>query len=170
MEFVRGDYAESGIAKFPPKLVPDCRNFHGFSWLGRVLDRVNDSCRREKEHNNDQDRNDGPCDFNLCASIHLRRLMLCVRRSAAELHDDVSQQTEDYDKNHPGDAEDEEREMTDRIRRRGARIAEEDPNCLPTRTMQCSLQAIVSEREPTNSFDRASYGGRKQSDESFRAL
>src|SRR5260370_24487635 len=232
MEFVRCDYAESGIAKFPPKLVPDGGNFHGFSWLGRVLDRVNDSCRREKEHNNDQDRNDGPCDFNLCASIHLRRLALCVRRSAAELHDDVSQQTEDYDKNQPGDAEDEQREMTDRIRRRGARIenagngvvlrsrsaqphgeehareekgnarrsaddrrpirllhslddphqasplrlqvnqrsvtpiSAEEPNCLPTRTIQCSLQAIVSEREHTNSYDSPSYEARNQTNDS----
>src|SRR5260370_31592333 len=232
MECVRCDYGESGIAKFPTKLVPDCGNCHGFSWLGRVLDRVNESCRCEKEQNNDQYRNDGPCDFNLCASIHLGRLALCVRRSAAELHDDVSQQTEDYDKNQPGDAEDEQREMTDRIRRRGARIgnacngvvlrsrsaqprgeehareekgnarrsaddrrpirllhslddphqasplrlqvnqrsvtpiAVEDPNCLPTRTMQCSLHAIVSERESTNSFDLESYEARNQTNDS----
>src|SRR5882762_749752 len=122
MEFVRGDHAESGIAKFPPKLMSDCGYLHRLSRLGRVLDCVNDSCRREKKHNNDQDGNDGPGEFNLCASIHLGWLAALVRRSAAELHHDVSQQTEDHKKNQSGDAEDEEREMTDRIRWRGVRI------------------------------------------------
>src|SRR6266481_748579 len=73
MEFIRGDDAELGILKFPPKLMPDCGHLHCLSRLGHVLDRVNDSCRGEKKHN----------------------------------------------KNQSGDAEDEEREMTDRIRWRG---------------------------------------------------
>jgi hypothetical protein len=83
---------------------------------------VNHSRRREKKDNNDQNRNDGPGKFNLCASIHLGRLAACVCSSAAELHDDVCQQTEDHKKNQSGDAEDEEREMPDRIRWRGVRI------------------------------------------------
>src|SRR5712691_13185074 len=77
MEFIRGDDAELGIAKFPPKLMADCGYLHRLSRLGRVLDCVNHSRRREKKHNNDQNRNDGPGEFNLCASIHLRRLALC---------------------------------------------------------------------------------------------
>src|SRR5882672_1843780 len=122
MEFIRGDDAETGIAKFPPKLVSDCGYLHRLSRLGRVLDCVNHSRRREKKDNNDQHRNDGPGEFNLCASIHLRWLAVFVRRSAAELHDGVSQQAEDHKENQSGDAEDEEREMTDRIRWRGVRI------------------------------------------------
>src|SRR4029077_5987414 len=122
MGFSVGNHTEPGIAEFPPKLVSNCGYLQSFSRLRRVLNCVNDSCRHEKKHDNDQNRNDGPGEFNLRASIHLRWLAVCVRRSAAELHDDVSQQTEDHYKNQSGDAEDEEREMTDRIRWRGVRI------------------------------------------------
>src|SRR5262245_29017759 len=41
MEFVRGDDAELWIAKFPPKLVPDCDDLHRLCRFRRVLDRVN---------------------------------------------------------------------------------------------------------------------------------
>src|SRR6266852_6013806 len=90
MEFVRGDDAEAGISKFPPKLVSDCGHFHRLSRLRRVLDRVNHSCRSQKKDNNDEDRNDGPGELNLSASIHLRRLRLCAPHTAAELHDDIN--------------------------------------------------------------------------------
>src|ERR1700690_229600 len=103
MEFIRGDDAELGIAKFPPKLMSDCGYLHRLSRLGRVLDCVNHSRRREKKDNNDQNRNDGPGELNLCASIYLRRLALCVRRSAGEFTDYVTQYTEDHTKNQPGD-------------------------------------------------------------------
>jgi hypothetical protein len=91
MKFVRGDHAETRIAKFPPKLVPDCGYLHRLSRLRRVLDRVNDSRRREKQHDHDQDGNDGPGEFNLRASIYLRWFALQVRGLAAELYDDVTQ-------------------------------------------------------------------------------
>ena len=74
MEFVRGDDAELGITKFPPKLMPDCGHLHSLCGLWRVLDRVNHSRSRQKKDNNDQNRDDGPGEFNLCASIHLRGL------------------------------------------------------------------------------------------------
>src|SRR6266850_3198511 len=64
MEFVRGDNAEPGIPKFPPKLVSDCGHLHRLCRLGRVLDCVNNSRGREKKDNNDQNRNDGPGEFN----------------------------------------------------------------------------------------------------------
>ena len=66
---------------------------------------MNDAGRGEEKHDNDQNRNDGPGQFNLRASIHLGWLAFCVRRSAAKLHDDVGQQTEDHQKNQAGDAE-----------------------------------------------------------------
>jgi len=66
----------------------------------------------ERATNNDQDRMMVHADFNLVLP-YTRRLMLCVRRlGCGQLHDDVSQQTEDYDKISPVTAEDKRREMT----------------------------------------------------------
>src|SRR6266852_2147675 len=91
MEFIRGDDAELGILKFPPKLMPDCGHLHRLCGPRRVLDRVNHSRSRQKKDNNDQNGNDGPCEFNLCASIHLRWLTLGVRYSPTEFHNDIAQ-------------------------------------------------------------------------------
>src|SRR6516165_4071035 len=95
MELVRGDDAELGISKFPPKLMPDCDHLYSSCGLRRVLDRMNHlGC--SEQHRNDEDWNHGPGQLNLRAPIHLRRLALCVGDSAAELHYGVYQQTEDH--------------------------------------------------------------------------
>src|SRR5580704_3882004 len=91
MEFVSGDDAELGIPKFPPKLMPDCGHLHSLCGLWGVLDRVNHSGSRQKKDNNDQNRDDGPRQLNLCASIYLGRLTLCVRHSPTEFHNDIAQ-------------------------------------------------------------------------------
>src|ERR1700758_4463405 len=46
VEFVRGNDAELGIPKFPPKLMPDCGHLHSLRGPWRVLDRVNHSRSR----------------------------------------------------------------------------------------------------------------------------
>ena len=91
MEFVCGDDAKLGIPKFPPKLMPDCGHLHRLCGPRRVLDRVDHSRSRQKKDNNDENRNDGPGQLNLRASIHLRWLTLCVRHSPTEFHNDIAQ-------------------------------------------------------------------------------
>src|SRR5260370_36686271 len=122
MEFVCGDDAELGILKFPPKLMPDCGPLHRLCGPRRVLDRVNHSRGRQKEDNNDQNRNDGPGQLNLRASIHLRWLTLCVRHSPTEFHNDIAHYTEPDEQNQPNYTEDVMGQMADRIRWRGVRI------------------------------------------------
>src|SRR5215472_7162060 len=78
MEFVRGDDAKRGIAKFPPKLVPDCSHLCSPCGLRRVLDRMNHLGGSGEQHRNDEDWNHGPGQFNLCASIYLRWLASTV--------------------------------------------------------------------------------------------
>src|SRR5215472_1725118 len=107
MEFVGGDDAKLGIPKFPPKLVPDCGHLYGSCGLRRVLDRMNHLGCSSEQHCNDKDWNHGPGQLNLRATIHLRWLSLCFCPSAAELHHGVTQQTEDDQKDHSSNAEDE---------------------------------------------------------------
>src|SRR5215471_4709588 len=122
MEFVRGDDAKRGISKFPPKLVPYCGHLHSPFRLRRVLDRVNHLGCSGEQHRNDENGNHGPSHFNLRASIQLRWLSFRLSPSAAELHHGVTQQTEDDQKNQSSDAEDEVRQMTDRLRWCGMRF------------------------------------------------
>src|SRR5215472_237803 len=118
MEFVRGDDAKRGIAKFPPKLVSDCGHLHSSFRFRRVLDCVNHLGCSGEQHRNDKDWNHGPGQLNLRTPIHLSRLALCVGDPAAELHYGVYQQTEDHQKDQSSDSEDEVGQMTNGLRRR----------------------------------------------------
>src|SRR5262249_50698171 len=91
MEFVRGDDAELWIAKFPPKLVPDCDDLHRLCKFRRVLDRVNHPRSRYKQDNNNKNRNDGPGQLNLRTSIHLGWLAFGVWHTVSEFHHDIAQ-------------------------------------------------------------------------------
>src|SRR5215471_4470947 len=122
MEFVRSDNAELGVPKFPPKLVPDCCHIYSPCGLRCVLDRMNHLSCRGEQHRNDEDWNHGPGQLNLCAPIHLRWLSFCVGPSPAELHQGVTQQTEDHQKYQSSDTEDEVRQMANPLSWCGMRL------------------------------------------------
>jgi len=69
---------ELGVAEFPPKLVPDGSDFHSGRGFWSVLNRVNHPRRSQEQHHNDQDRNDGPGQFDLCTTVYLRRLFVAL--------------------------------------------------------------------------------------------
>src|SRR6267142_2965161 len=91
MEFVRGDDPETGIPEFPPELMPDCGHLHPARGLRRILNRMNHTRRRKEQYNHDQNRNDRPCELDLRASVHLRRLAFGVCHTVSEFHDGIAQ-------------------------------------------------------------------------------
>src|SRR5215469_10572765 len=74
MEFVRGDDAEIGIPKFPPKLVADRGDLHCPCRPWRVLDGVDHAGGSSEQHGDDQDWDHRPGQLNLGASVHLSGL------------------------------------------------------------------------------------------------
>src|ERR1700756_4847128 len=112
MEFVRCNNTKPWKPEFPPELVPYNSHLDGCRRLWSILDGMNHAGCSGEKNRNDQDWNHSPGQFNLRAAIHLRRLTLRVCPSAAELHQGVTQQTEDDQKNQSSDTEDEGRQMT----------------------------------------------------------
>src|ERR1700757_1426543 len=87
------------ISKFPPVLVAYYCNLKGGAWLGRVLDSEDHARRREKDHDNDEDRNDSPGQLDLIASVDLRRLALLVSRTRSVADHDIGEQAANDDEN-----------------------------------------------------------------------
>src|SRR5882762_456887 len=91
MEFVRRDNPERRISKFPPELVTNGGNFQSRDGFGSILDRVDHSRGSQKQNDYDQNRNDGPGQLDLGASINLGGLTLRIARFVAKLRDGVGQ-------------------------------------------------------------------------------
>src|SRR6202040_3307980 len=105
MQFVRGNDAERRVTELPPELMPDDGDFHRRGRFRSILNRVDHTRRSQKQNNDDQDRYDSPRQFDLGASIYLSRLAPSIRRSPAEFHDDIQQQTEHDQENERGDSQ-----------------------------------------------------------------
>src|SRR5207245_7765883 len=84
VQFICRNNAEIWISELPPILMADDRDIYGASGLGSVLDGVNHTRRRQKQHRDDQNWNDSPCQLDLCTSIHLSRLSMGISRFATE--------------------------------------------------------------------------------------
>src|ERR1700723_1139396 len=91
VQFVRSDNAYLWIAKFPPELMSDSDDFHSILRLRHILDGVDYPCGCEKQNDYDQNRNHGPRQFNLVASVHLGRLATVISWALAEFHDRIEQ-------------------------------------------------------------------------------
>ena len=77
------------------------------------------SCRSQKQHDHDQDRNDRPGQLNLITPVHLCRLTVGVRRPATELHDGVYKQSKDGDEYDSRDGKHKHRKMKNPLGRCG---------------------------------------------------
>src|ERR1700746_3662233 len=95
MQFIRGHNPERWIAIFPPKLMANGDNLDRVVESSSLLHAGNHSRRRHEECHNNEDRNDGPSEFNLIAAVHLRRLGSIVMFSLPEPYNAVKQQGED---------------------------------------------------------------------------
>src|SRR5712671_2756334 len=91
VQFVGRHDAERRISEFPPELVADRGYLHGCRGFRSILDGMNDAGGSQKHIFYDQNRNDGPGQFNLCTPVYLSRLALSTRRFVAEFHDRISQ-------------------------------------------------------------------------------
>src|SRR5437899_11642121 len=91
VKFVGRHDAERRISEFPPELVTGRGDLHGCRGLWSILDGMNNTGGSQKQNDYDQNRNDGPGQFNLCAPVYLGRLALSTRRFVAEFHDRISQ-------------------------------------------------------------------------------
>src|SRR6204780_1618992 len=106
MQFIRGDYTESGIAEFPPKLMANGDHFYCPSGLGSILNGMDHPRRGEEEHQHDKHGNHSPGEFHLIAAVNLRRFATIVTAALAELHDRIYKKAEKNYKNETGDRQD----------------------------------------------------------------
>src|SRR5439155_22761079 len=97
VQLVCGDDPEAWIPILPPELMPNDGDVYSTRRLWSILDRVNHLGGSDEQHHHDQNRNNSPGQLNLCASVYLCRFAAVIRRSAAEFHDGVHQQTADDD-------------------------------------------------------------------------
>jgi len=118
MEFVRCDHSILRITEFPPELMPYHRNLdcRFGSWC--VLDSMNHASRRKKQNYDDQHWNHGPREFDLRASINLRRFALPILGAPPKPKKDVHQQSEYHRKNCCVNGRNEKRQVIDGIRGR----------------------------------------------------
>src|SRR5208337_127799 len=86
------------ITKLPPELMANGGDLQSGCRLGGVLDGLNRSGGGQKQHNHDQDWNNGPGQLDLRTAVHLGRFTPRVHRSPAEFHDGIDQQGADDDK------------------------------------------------------------------------
>src|SRR5262249_32633166 len=91
MEFVGCNNTKPWIPEFPPELVPYNSYLDGGGRFWSILNGVNHAGCSGEQHRDDQHWNHSPGQFNLRAPIHLRWLSFCLRPSAAELHQDITQ-------------------------------------------------------------------------------
>src|SRR6266566_9032197 len=95
MELVGRHDLQVGIAILPPKLVTDHYYFKRTRRAGFVLNGRDYMSGRQKQPHDDEDRNHGPRQLHLIASIDLRGLAAVIVVSISELHYRVGKQTED---------------------------------------------------------------------------
>ena len=67
------------------------------AWITRAVD--------EEQHKHDQDRNHGPGEFHLIASVNLRRLAAVIVAAPAKFRDGIHKQAEDDRKNRARDCQ-----------------------------------------------------------------
>src|SRR5579863_6964660 len=90
VQLICGNHVRAWISVFPPELVADDSHMDGV--LRGVPLNVRDHPRScHKKYNDDQDRNDCPCELYLIASIYLRGLPAIVTRSSSVLDNRVGQ-------------------------------------------------------------------------------
>ena len=113
MQFVRRDNTELRVAKLPPVLMPDRDHIQSAGWLWSVLYRVDHSRGSQKQNDHYQSGNDGPCQLNLHASIHLSWFTATVHCSPTEPNDGVKEQCEDRDKDDSSNNKYKDRQVSD---------------------------------------------------------
>ena len=86
--------------------------------LDRILNRKDDPCCRQEQDNYDEHRDDGPCQLDLVASVHLRRFRGLISARAIA-NNDIAEQTRHEEKDGSGYDEDQDRQVADLNRRRG---------------------------------------------------
>src|SRR5262245_11282094 len=74
--------------------------------------------RHQNQHEYDQDRENGPGEFNLVAAIDLRRLTLLIISPRSETDDDVEQEDGDDQKDGAANSQRQQRDLMDRLSRR----------------------------------------------------
>ena len=113
MQFIRRDNIQLRVAKLPPVLMPDRDHIQSAGWLWSVLYRVDDSRGSQKQNDHYQSGNDGPCQLNLHASIHLSWFTATVHCSPTESNDGVKQQCEDHEKDDSSNDKYKDRQVSD---------------------------------------------------------
>src|SRR5580704_17846186 len=122
VQLVRRKHAKNWVPKLPPELMANSRDFHSCRWFRSVLYSMDHASRRPKQNDHDQNWNDGPREFNLSASVYLRRLAPRFARPAPKFNDGIRQQRRYHGKNQGADPQHEPREVKDRISRRRVRL------------------------------------------------
>ena len=107
VQLIGSDDALLWITKLPPELVSDGDDLDRILRLRSILNRVDHSCGCQKQDDDDQNRNHGPRQFNLRASVNLGRLPTVIPWALAVFHDRIGQQSKDNRKNQTRDRKDE---------------------------------------------------------------
>src|ERR1700730_14332374 len=94
MQFICCYHAQIWVTIFPPELMSDCCNRDRVAGRRCFLNNGNYSSCRHEQCDDDEDRDDRPCQFHLMAPVHLGRFPTVVILSLSEPHDGVKQQGE----------------------------------------------------------------------------
>ena len=122
VKFVRGDDAEIGIAELPPELMAN-RGDVDCARRRRCVLNLRDHTRGGKEqHDDDQDRNHSPREFDLIAAVDLSGLVRIVIRFRTIANDRVDEQGKHRDEDRARDGEHKERDAVDVVGRRRFRL------------------------------------------------
>src|SRR5208282_596828 len=89
VEFVCGDHAESGITKFPPKLMTDRNDLDGLRRGFGLLDAMNYTSGRKKQYQHNKNGNHRPSKFYLIAAVDWWRFTAVIVGSPAEFYNGV---------------------------------------------------------------------------------
>src|SRR5262245_10363274 len=117
VHLVRGGDAQVRILELPPPLVTHHAHAERVGRRDGRLDLVGRPGRGRDEHEHDQDGHDGPCQLDLVAAVHLRRLALVVAGAMAVANDAVDEEPADEEKDAGGDRQHQRRKRQDRVSR-----------------------------------------------------
>src|SRR6202023_1551139 len=96
-------------------------DLNGVGWPICILNAGNNTGRRKEQNYDDENRNDGPREFQLRASIDLSGLLPMGGASLSELYCGVDQQGENYDEYRAGNFEHKKRKIKNGLGWRGKR-------------------------------------------------
>jgi hypothetical protein len=122
VQLVGGDHVVVRVAELPPPLVADDAHVQRVGGRGGVLDRDQRARGDQEEDEDDEQRDDRPGQLDLVAAVDLWRLAVLVARPPAEARHAVGQQPGDDHEDRRADAEQQQRQGVDVVRRRRERV------------------------------------------------